>query len=76
MTQCITPVFKCNGWKITTVEGLGSTRSGLGELQQRLNDNAGTQCGFCTPGMIMSMNRYTLRCIQGKRLQVFKKYLS
>ncbi len=49
-------MFKCDGWRITTVEGLGNTRDGLGEIQQRVHDNYGSQCGFCTPGMIMAMN--------------------
>ncbi len=41
---------------MTTVEGLGSTRDGLSAEQDRLSRFHGTQCGFCTPGMVMSMH--------------------
>ena len=55
--QCITPVFKVNGWKITTVEGLGNTKVGLNALQTKMHEEFASQCGFCTPGMVMAMNR-------------------
>ena len=51
-------MLACNGWSVTTVEGLGSTRSGLGRVQARLSGLHGTQCGFCTPGMVMAMETY------------------
>ncbi len=50
-------MLHCRGWDITTVEGLGSCREGLSAVQKRLVDHCGTQCGFCTPGMVMAMNR-------------------
>ncbi len=48
--------MSCDGWSVTTVEGLGSTRDGLSAEQDRLSQVHGTQCGFCTPGMVMSMH--------------------
>ncbi len=48
------------GGEVTTVEGLAN--GGLHPMQQAFHDNHGLQCGFCTPGMIMSgvdmVNRY------------------
>lgn len=38
-----------------TVEGIGSTKSGLHPVQQRMAQAHGSQCGFCTPGFVMSM---------------------
>ena len=43
---------------MTTVEGIGSAKSRLHAVQQRLANSHGSQCGFCTPGIVMSM--YTL----------------
>ena len=43
---------------VTTVEGIGSTQNRLHKVQQALVENHGSQCGFCTPGIVMSM--YTL----------------
>jgi carbon-monoxide dehydrogenase small subunit len=37
------------------VEALASAEGGLNTLQQAFQDNHGLQCGFCTPGMLMSL---------------------
>ncbi|WAR00696.1 XDH-like protein [Mya arenaria] len=47
-----------HGLAVTTVEGIGSVKHGLHPVQERLAASHGSQCGFCTPGIIMSM--YTL----------------
>ena len=54
--QCITPVLKCEGWEITTVEGLGDSQD-MGTVPAALATFHGSQCGFCSPGMVMAMNR-------------------
>jgi aerobic-type carbon monoxide dehydrogenase small subunit (CoxS/CutS family) len=51
--SCITPVGSVAGRKITTIEGL-STNGRLHPLQQAFIDVDAMQCGYCTPGMIMS----------------------
>lgn len=51
-------MFSCDGWKIKTIEGIGNSLNGYHVIQKTLAENHGTQCGFCTPGMIMNM--YTL----------------
>ena len=50
---CITLAASCNGREIETVEGQASNGR-LSALQRAFHENLGTQCGYCTPGMIMA----------------------
>ena len=51
--SCITLASTCHGNSIETIEG--QARNGiLTPLQQAFHENLGTQCGFCTPGMILT----------------------
>lgn len=52
---CLTPVCAVHGMAVTTVEGIGSTRTKLHPVQERIAKAHGSQCGFCTPGIVMSM---------------------
>jgi 4-hydroxybenzoyl-CoA reductase gamma subunit len=50
---CITLAFAVEGREVETIEGLA--RSGrMSALQQAFHERLGTQCGFCTPGMVMA----------------------
>ena len=50
---CISLAAMCDGREIETIEG--QSRNGrLSALQRAFHENLGTQCGFCTPGMIMA----------------------
>ena len=51
--SCTVLGVQAEGQEITTIEGLGSTGA-LHPLQQAFWDKHGLQCGFCTPGMIMT----------------------
>lgn len=48
-------VLSCHGWKIHTIEGIGGPLTGYHPVQKTLADNNGTQCGFCSAGMVMNM---------------------
>jgi aerobic carbon-monoxide dehydrogenase small subunit len=53
--SCLTLTVECDGKAITTIEGLADPASGaLDPLQQAFIDHNAFQCGFCTPGMILS----------------------
>ncbi|HVP77283.1 MAG TPA: (2Fe-2S)-binding protein [Thermodesulfobacteriota bacterium] len=53
--SCMTLTVECDGKQITTIEGLGDLKTGkMDPLQQAFIDYAAFQCGFCTPGIIMS----------------------
>ena len=51
--SCTVLAVQAEGHQITTIEGLGAD-GGLHPLQQAFWDKHGLQCGFCTPGMIMT----------------------
>src|SRR6202142_2122641 len=51
--SCITLAVRCEGRSIETIEGL-ATQGGLNRLQTAFHEKLGTQCGFCTRGMIMA----------------------
>ncbi|XP_053612796.1 xanthine dehydrogenase-like [Plodia interpunctella] len=55
VNACLTPVCAMHGLAVTTVEGIGSTEDRLHPVQERLAKSHGSQCGFCTPGIVMSM---------------------
>ena len=55
MLSCMNLTVECDGKKVTTIEGLVDPKTGMVDpLQQSFIDHTAFQCGFCTPGMIMS----------------------
>ena len=52
--SCASLAVACNGAEVKTIEGMANADGSLGTIQQAFQDNHGLQCGFCTPGMIMS----------------------
>ncbi|HEY0879661.1 MAG TPA: 4-hydroxybenzoyl-CoA reductase subunit gamma [Zeimonas sp.] len=51
--SCITLAASCDGRSVETIESL-SNGGRMSRLQRAFHENLGTQCGFCTPGMIMA----------------------
>ncbi len=54
LASCIYPAVKVEGRTVTTVEGLGRTQKDLHPLQTWFLKLGAVQCGFCTPGILMS----------------------
>ena len=52
--SCLMFAVQANGREVTTVEGL-TPEGGLSVLQRAFVDNHGLQCGFCTPGMLITL---------------------
>lgn len=62
--SCLMLAIQANGLEINTVESLGSPEK-LNPLQKAFNEHHGLQCGFCTPGMLMTatemLQKYPLK---------------
>jgi len=61
LTSCLTPLGNVHGKQVVTVEGLNM--EALNPIQQAMYDESATQCGFCTPGFVVSLAGF---CLSGK----------
>jgi xanthine dehydrogenase/oxidase len=55
VNACLRPVLACDGMAILTTEGIGNKQDGFHPVQERIAKCNGSQCGFCTPGQVMSL---------------------
>lgn len=55
INACLAPLYSVEGMHVITVEGIGNRKIGLHPVQESLATSHGSQCGFCTPGFVMSM---------------------
>ena len=51
---CNVFALDCEGTEVRTIEGMANADGSLSTIQQAFQDHHGLQCGFCTPGMVMS----------------------
>lgn len=55
VNSCLVPILQCDGAQIVTIEGLTTAESEkLHPIQQCFLEHGGSQCGICTPGMILA----------------------
>ncbi len=59
VTSCLTPLANIQNKHVVTVEGINLENT-LTVCQKAMQDFNGTQCGFCTPGFVMSLTAYSL----------------
>jgi aerobic carbon-monoxide dehydrogenase small subunit len=59
--SCLMLAVQADGQALTTVEGLAAPDGALHPVQQALRDNFGLQCGFCTPGVAITLAALTGR---------------
>ncbi|RHY33612.1 hypothetical protein DYB32_001514 [Aphanomyces invadans] len=55
VNSCLTPVCAVEGCAVTTVEGLRKEDKTLHPVQKAIAEHHGSQCGFCTPGIVMAL---------------------
>jgi aerobic-type carbon monoxide dehydrogenase small subunit (CoxS/CutS family) len=54
--SCLMFAVQADGMAVTTIEGMAGNNSDLHPIQQAFREKHGLQCGFCTPGIIMSVH--------------------
>ncbi|MDL2718407.1 MAG: (2Fe-2S)-binding protein [Acidobacteriota bacterium] len=69
VNSCLTLVHDADGRKITTIEGLGSPEA-MSPIQKAFVDADALQCGFCTPGMVVSCSALLARNSKPSELDV------
>jgi 2-furoyl-CoA dehydrogenase 2Fe-2S iron sulfur subunit len=57
MRGCLTYAVQADGRRVETVEGLAGADGGLSDLQSAFRKHHALQCGFCTPGILMSLSQ-------------------
>jgi len=62
VTSCLTPLANVHGQHVVTVEGLNLPGKRLNKAQEAMVSQSATQCGFCTPGFVVSLCGYALNC--------------
>jgi carbon-monoxide dehydrogenase small subunit len=56
--SCLMFAVQARGADVTTIEGLSDPDGGLSDVQQAFRDAHGLQCGFCTPGFVVSVTAF------------------
>ncbi len=56
--SCLMLAVQADGAEIDTIEGLANADGSFGILQQAFHENFALQCGFCTPGILMSLSEF------------------
>lgn len=56
---CLLLAVQADGGAVTTIEGLADAQGGFSKVQAALRDNYGLQCGFCTPGIAITLAALT-----------------
>ncbi|MEO8751048.1 MAG: (2Fe-2S)-binding protein [Casimicrobiaceae bacterium] len=60
--SCLMLAVQADGREVTTIEGVAPSPSELHPIQQALREHHGLQCGFCTPGVVMTLLEFLTDC--------------
>ena len=75
VTSCLVPLAEVHGRHVVTIEGC-NLDAGLTPAQEAVVEHGGTQCGFCTPGIVVSLHGLLLDDSKGLSLEDVKYALS
>ncbi|MDD9988171.1 MAG: FAD binding domain-containing protein [Spirochaetaceae bacterium] len=75
VTSCLVPLGEVHGRHVVTIEGC-NLDAGLTPAQEAVVEHGGTQCGFCTPGIVVSLHGLLLDDTKGLSLEDVKYSLS
>ena len=75
VTSCLVPLAEVHGRHVVTIEGC-NLEAGLTPVQEAVVEHGGTQCGFCTPGIVVSLHGLLLDESRGLSLEDVKYALS
>jgi len=56
--SCLMFAVQADGCQISTIEGLASSDGELSQIQNAMHEHHGLQCGYCTPGILMTMTAF------------------
>jgi aerobic-type carbon monoxide dehydrogenase small subunit (CoxS/CutS family) len=56
--SCLMLAVQANGHELSTIEGLATSTGALNPVQQAMHEHHGLQCGYCTPGILMTMTAF------------------
>ena len=56
--SCLMFAVQAEGADVTTIEGMGGPDGGLSDIQEAFRTEHGLQCGFCTPGFVVSVTAF------------------
>ena len=68
IVSCLTPLENIRGKHIVTIEGINQAE--LTPIQTAFVDEAATQCGFCTPGFVVSLTNFALSDVKPEKLEL------
>ena len=76
VTSCLVPLAEAHGRHVVTIEGCNPAGGGLDQVQRAVVEHGGTQCGFCTPGIVVSLHGLLLDAGKGLSIDDVKYALS
>jgi len=69
INSCLYLAININGKELTTIEGLSTFEKPLDIVQEKMIEHGAVQCGFCSPGMVMSVKSFYEECKANPLLQ-------